>query len=72
MRHDDSKLLKRLGNRVEVLLMQEMSVAGLDALTADDAKNDCACSVMERFELESMDAMSNGNSWSDMRRRERH
>jgi hypothetical protein len=27
---------------------------------------------MERFELESMDAMSNGNSWSDMRRRERH
>ena len=68
--HEDNKSLNRLGNSVEVLLMAQTMVAGLDDFATDDAKNDCACSGMKICELEAIEARSNGNSNSDMRRRE--
>ncbi len=40
MLHDDSNVLNRFGNKVEVLLMQAMRIAGLDGFTTDEAKND--------------------------------
>jgi hypothetical protein len=68
MLHEDNKSLNRLGNSVEVLLMAETMVTGLDDFTTDDAKNTCACSGMKICEVEAIDARSNGNSNSDMRR----
>ncbi len=70
MLHEDNKSLNRLGNSVEVLLMAETMVTGLDDFTTDDAKNNCACSGMKIWEVDAMDARSNGNSNSDMRRGE--
>lgn len=63
--HDDDGL-SNLGNNKDVLLKHEMMMAGLEGLTIDDAKKDCACCGMESCEVQSTDAISNGNSNSDM------
>ena len=66
MEHDDNEVLSKLGNNKDVPLKHEIIMAGLDGFTTDDAKKVCACSGTESCELESTDAMSNGNSKSDM------
>ena len=67
MAHDDSRVLSKLGSKKDVLLKQEMIMAGLDGFTTDDAKKFCACSGMDSCKLASMEAMSNGKSNSDIR-----